>query len=387
MSAPVVLDVTRSLSPKSILFPTGIDRVERAYIRHFLTKDAHFVARVGKAQTVFDREAMKALWERINGMTPWGKQDLRGFGRGFKGQVSSDIRRLSSINKVNIPNDFTYLNVGHTNLSDIPSLKAKHVVGMVHDLIPLTHPEFQTPASVERFKERIAAITKEATTLLVNSAHTKKSLENYLTKIGISREIVVNHLGIDPLPEVEPQTGQRPGFVILGSIEPRKNHALLLKVWEQFTEIPEEKRPLLHIIGRRGWLNEDVFKTLDTSPLMGRDIIEHPNLSDAEISAILRGANALLFPSFTEGYGLPLLEALSVQTPVIASDIPAFREIGGALSLYLNPYDASVWINEIKIHSKQVKSASVLPDLSNFSPPSWSEHFEKLDSILMGNLR
>jgi len=384
MNAPVVLDVTRSLSPKSILSPTGIDRVERAYIRHFLTKDALFMARVGRTQMSIDPEAMSALWERINGITPWGKQDLRDLGRGFKGQISSDIRRLTSKTKTNIINDFTYLNVGHTNLASLQSLKANRVIGMVHDLIPLTHPQFQTTASVERFKVRISALTKEASTLLTNSAQTKEALEKYLAKAGISRDIVVNHLGIEPLPNVAPQTSQRPSFVILGSIEPRKNHALILKVWETFTEIPEKNRPLLHIIGRRGWLNEEVFQTLDTSPLMGRDIIEHPNLTDIEISAILRGAKALLFPSFTEGYGLPLLEALSVQTPVIASDLPVFRELTGPLTLYLSPFNVNAWSDEIIIYSTQVKSAGHMPDLSNFSPPSWSEHFEKLDSILMG---
>ena len=126
----------------------------------------------------------------------------------------------------------------------------------------------------------------------------------------------------------------------------------------------------------------DLFERLDYSPLMGRDIIEHGSLSDLEVAAMLRGVDALLFPSFVEGYGLPLLEALSVGVLTLVSDIPAFQELGGPLSLYLNPFDANVWKKEIMKQSKQGKTGTDRADSARFDVPNWHDHFAKLENFL-----
>jgi len=374
---PVVLDVTRTLCVKSIATPTGIDRVERAYIEYFLKNegDVRFLYR----DAVIDAEGMSELFARVRGEVPWGARDLRATGRGFKGQIEADIRRVSG---ASLPGGFTYLNVGHTNLETVATRGASRVIGLVHDLIPISHPQFQTDTSVERFETRMRALAGTADLIQVGSRAVLEEAKHTFQGWGAELEVLVNPLGVHAISNVDPIRSERPSFVILGTIEPRKNHALLLDVWEEFGDIPEPMRPILHIIGRRGWLNDALFARLDRSPLMGRDVIEHGSLPDDEVAKYLRGADALLFPSFVEGYGLPLLEALSIGLPTLVSDLPVFRELAGALSLYLNPHDVNDWRKAIMKQAKQGKPGTRPMDGRPFELPDWTSHFARLERHL-----
>ena len=111
-----------------------------------------------------------------------------------------------------------------------------------------------------------------------------------------------------------------PYFVVLGTIEPRKNHLLLLNIWRRLAE-QQRSPPKLVIIGTRGWENEQVLDVLDRSVLVRPHVVEGSGMGDRGLMRLLANARALLMPSFAEGYGLPVVEALSLGTPVVASDI------------------------------------------------------------------
>lgn len=95
-------------------------------------------------------------------------------------------------------------------------------------------------------------------------------------------------------------------------------------------------------------------------------------------------ARALLFPTFTEGFGLPLIEALSLKVPVIASDIPVFREIAGDIPDYLDPIDGKGWMEYIENYMLENSSLRQrqLDRISNFKIPLWDEHFAKVDAFI-----
>src|SRR5205823_1812943 len=116
-----------------------------------------------------------------------------------------------------------------------------------------------------------------------------------------------------------------PYFVVLSTIEPRKNHELLLRLWQRLAERHGAAAPRLVLVGHRGWENDAVFKLLDSLRGNSPHVVECPDLDDAALAAVLRGARALLSPSFAEGFGLPVVEALALGTPAIASDIAAHR--------------------------------------------------------------
>ena len=376
----VVLDVTRTLSQKSIETPTGIDRVERAYIRHFLRRntEALFAARVGRRVVLMDCAQMMGVFDRLLSGDP--KPASTDFRSRVKGLIGLD-------NLSGLPDQFTYVNVGHTHLEEdwlkrMRANGAQKIIGMVHDMIPLDYPELQTPKSVVQFEARMRALGGAADLILTNSAYTQARVADWFERWGLTPQSVVNPLGVDRLRDVPARTFARPAFVVLGTIEPRKNHRLLLDVWESFADISEAHRPQLHIIGRRGWRNEDVFARLDASPMMGRDVFEHGRLGDADVAACVRGAHALLFPSLVEGYGLPILESYCVGTPTIASDIDAFREFRSAVSLYLNPFDATVWRKAIKEQSNQGKDQINLEVDEQFFVPDWETHFAFVEAHL-----
>ena len=191
-------------------------------------------------------------------------------------------------------------------------------------------------------------------------------------------------------------TPQVPYFVILSTIEPRKNHLLLLQLWQRLVESMGDAAPRLVVIGRRGWENEVVFRLLDRmggasggsggSGRSGRSghVAECAGFDDAALSSLLRGARALLSPSFAEGYGLPVAEALALGTPVIASDIAAHREVAAGRAELLDPLDGAAWQRAIVEHAAEPSPRNVAQRklAAGFQAPEWGTHFSRALAVL-----
>src|SRR5579872_5040641 len=192
-------------------------------------------------------------------------------------------------------------------------------------------------------------------------------------------------LGIDPLPPTGDQVpAGRARFIALGTIEARKNHQLLLNIWSRLVDRLGSDAPQLLIIGGRGWEADQVFDQLDRSEKLRGHVVELNNCPDEELAALLASARALLFPSLTEGYGLPLVEALASGVPVIASDLPVFREIGGDIPVYLSPTDEKAWETTIFDFAKpeSINRAGQLSRMCGFQAPNWPSHFDKVEHWL-----
>ena len=160
---------------------------------------------------------------------------------------------------------------------------------------------------------------------------------------------VIAPLGVEAPAIQRPERDESPYFVSIGTIEPRKNHGVLLQAWDVLAkDMAPEDVPDLHIIGRRGWHAETFFRQLDAHPLRGRKIHEHGQMPDTEMHHLLAGARALLMPSLAEGYGLPPLEARALGVPSFVSDLPIFRETLGLSGVYLDPMDAYGWAKHIR---------------------------------------
>lgn len=167
----------------------------------------------------------------------------------------------------------------------------------------------------------------------------------------------------------------RPFFVYLSTIEPRKNHLLLLHLWRRMVEQRgKEATPYLVLIGKRGWENENILDMLERCPALKDIVFEKNCLSDEDVADLLRNSSGLLFPSFVEGYGLPLAEAMSLGLPCICSDIPVFREVGGDIPLYIDPLDSMNWQKAIDDFSQNGSLWQLQKQkLRNFHPISWTE--------------
>lgn len=389
----LLLDVSRTVARARHPQPSGIDRVERAYIDWALARDARFLCRSGREPYVLDGPAVRELLAWLDGHGAPPRLDWRArlsFRQVPKlRRARALVRRHGQRARPLAKPRGVYLNVGHDNLA-ATSMRQLAQDGwlravMVHDTIPLDHPDFTRPGTPGRFRRKLEAVAL-ADLVLCNSNHTASRLSAHIPEIRADQLVIP--LGLMPIDPVTPVDAP-PAFVMLGTIEPRKNHAIMLDIW---SAIWPSDGPKLHIIGRRGWQNAEVFGMLDTHPMMGRTVIEHGALSDVEIRAHLARAQALLFPSFAEGYGLPVAEALAMGVPVIASDLPALREVAGDVPVWLAPDDRDAWARTITAFSDRdgPDARSQRQRRTGWGAPTWADHFavleERLSNLLETNL-
>lgn len=398
-SAPArCLDLTRLISRVGRGPMTGIDRVEFEYLHHLLKLDAPLfgLVRVRPGFALLDRSGVQAVFDRLTGRENWGGLDFIA-AVSFRApdgprRAAADIRRLAVAIcsrrglavelQRHLPAGVTYLNVGHSNLSDavfaaIKTLPSSQITVMIHDTIPLDLPQFQKPETVIALREKLKSVSKYADLILTISQDSHQAILGHLSTSGRMPEICVVPIGVrqtapagsDIPAEVTVTT---PYFVALGTIEPRKNHSLLLDIWDIFAE--SEHAPNLIVIGQRGWNNDAVFVRLDRHP---RHVTELNTLSDAGVAAIMAGANGLLMPSFAEGFGLPVAEALAADLPVICNDLPVFRELFGNYPIYADVTDMYLWKKEIEKLAVEGKDPGGKRHKSKveMKPFTWDDHF------------
>lgn len=381
----MLLDVTRLIWRRwSHRLPTGIDRVCLAYVQRFGSQSRAVLQR-GRYRQVLNKATSLQLFDLLLSGDPAFRRELvrllaRGGvtagtgGRGLEGSL--------------------YLNIGHTGL-DNPDLagwvqrKKLRAIYLIHDLIPITHPEYCRPGEAERHEERMRLVLNTAVGIIGNSQATLNSLADFAASEGRPMPSSVRALlGLDlqtlaALGDV-PMSMSRPYFVMVGTIEGRKNHLLMLQLWARLAEQLASDTPELVIVGQRGWESEQAVDFLERSRAIQPYVRELGQCSDAELTSLLRGARALLFPSLVEGFGLPLIEALAQRTPVIASNLPVFKEIAGEVPHYLDPLDGPAWLRAIEDYSTPHSSARAnqMERLAAYSGPTWDDHFSLVEEWL-----
>lgn len=371
-TAPYLLDITRLVWRRwRGRRPTGIDRVCLAYLNEF-RGEAQAVIHHKRFRRIFDRSSSEALFALL--AEPPAQ---------FRSSFTRALVR-AAIQRPCQARGRVYLNVGHTGLND-PGFRRWAVsanvkpVYLVHDLIPITHPEYCRAGEGLKHTDRMNTVVKTASGIIANSKATLSDLSIFARTRGQSLPpSVVAFIGSDGVRELPlPSQNAHPSFVILGTIEARKNHLLLLQVWTKIVERLGTETPRLLVIGQRGWECEQAADLLDRSEALKGSVIEVQDCSDEMLSSYLANACALLFPSLVEGYGLPLVEALRCGTPVIASDLPVFREIAGDIPDYLDPIDGPSWARAIIDYSSEnsPRRDAQLKRLAGYHPPRWHDHF------------
>jgi glycosyltransferase involved in cell wall biosynthesis len=409
----VHFDVTRLFVRGSRFSPTGIDRVVMAYAVWLLSRPevtlepvltvggslwrlrrGILAEMIASAQLFSRRSAAQEdpTWARLAAALrapPGQAASLRAapLGRQVPARAGwyMDVARrsLAHLRPAAPRPGSLYLNVSHTGLGDpsvlgrISAAGARPVV-MVHDLIPIHHPEYCSPQAEARHLRRMRQIVDHAVHVITNSRTTAREFLEFARLRGERAPPVTTvPLGLHPefLSQPEPFRAEHPYFVCVGTIEARKNLAFLLALWRRLDERLGERAPRLVIVGRRGWENEAVIDHLDRSKSVNRLVLEVCDLRDRDLARLIGGAAALLSPSFAEGFDLPVLEALALGVPVIASDIAVHQELAACARL-LGPLDGPAWLEAIE-------SAAAAP--SRGPParsPTWGDHFEQVGGLL-----
>lgn len=401
-----LLDISRLISRMGQGPLTGIDRVELAYFHEFLARlsPVWFLCRTPRSYALLDRKGGQAVLDRITGAKPWGGRGMArllaprlGAGRQ---RAIADIWRLA---RFRVPtrkgagwlaeifaDGVEYFNVGHSNLKPeilqtICAIPHSRIVVFVHDIIPITYPQYCRPDVIARFHTDMKNVTKFADRVIFNSAATQREAERFFQTCGRVPPSLVAHLGLDLSlagnPERFAAASPKPRFHVIGTIEPRKNHALLLTIWQDFCRVmPPEDVPELHIIGRRGWNNSEVFRVLDRDPMINRAVFEHNSLPDVAVQAHMAQSWGLLFPSHTEGFGLPLIEAAALGVPVLCGENAIYHEILGHYPLYLSLSDPYPWQQGIlgRAGRKRESEADRRMRAETVKLPDWKTHFDRI---------
>jgi glycosyltransferase involved in cell wall biosynthesis len=198
--------------------------------------------------------------------------------------------------------------------------------------------------------------------------------------IGPLPEVIVAPLGLDLAPpgDLPDLPLDRPYFLSLGTIEPRKNHALLLDLWEDLhATLPEAAIPRLFLVGRRGWRNEGVFARLDRLPFMGRTVFECDDIGDGALSALLAGSAGLLHPSLAEGFGLPPHEAAALGVTPVCAPLSVYRETLGDAAVYADPADLYQWRKIVlELAERDGAGQGTTGSGTAYDPPTWEAHFK-----------
>lgn len=393
MNAPYplsyILDISRLLSRAGQPIPTGIDRVELAYAKHFIKNHAeqtYFTAislsgKMGALPSKIVHSFITAL------MTSWDFGDKKESKRAVK--IARHLKAYLFLARPlpSMPKSSIYFLLSHHHL-----MKGKEIqkiinqtgslfVPMVHDLIPIEYPEYARPREALRHKRRMQTVVKLADAVIVPTHPVRNALEHLFTTTertippiwtvphGVHEQAINNFLSTDSIKY------RKPYFIYISTIEPRKNHLLLLQLWRKMIkQYGRQNVPELLLIGKRGWENENILDLLDRCPTLQNIVFEANHFSDKEVSFLLRNSNGLLFPSFAEGYGLPLIEAMSLSVPSICSDIPELREVGGDIPLYLDPLNTPDWEKAIMDFSQKGplwQKQKIL--LKNWLHLSWEE--------------
>lgn len=217
------------------------------------------------------------------------------------------------------------------------------VVPVIYDLLTWSHPQFFAPLFCAQFKRWLSEMIPLADACVCISHATADALREFATAEGLAEALPpvgVFPLGTklspataEPRPEVAATFANDQPFLMVGTIEPRKNHALVLDAFERFWAAGGTA-PLV-VLGRRGWQCEATLRRFAALAAAGRPFTHIGDGTDADLQHAYRHARCLIFPSVAEGFGLPIVEALAQGLPAIASDIPVHREVGRDLATYI----------------------------------------------------
>jgi len=230
-----------------------------------------------------------------------------------------------------------------------PLTKGKSIV-TIHDVSFLRYPETMEPKNFAYMSKKIKETVAEADAIITDCKFIGDEIRDLL---GVSPDkIFPIWLGLNEQLKVPSRVDikagkerlglDKPYLLHVGTIEPRKNHAFLLEVFEKLKNFDGE----LVIAGMQGWKTEPIFKRIADSPL--KDRIRYINyVADEDLPALYAGAEAFIFPSLYEGFGFPPLEAMMCGTLAVTSSAGSLKEVMGLGALVLDHYNSDEWAREI----------------------------------------
>lgn len=266
---------------------------------------------------------------------------------------------------------------------------------IVYDLIPILNSEyFMSPADAARDHARWLTVAANSDSLIGISASVAHQIEDWLKSDYQQKhlpEVKWFHLGADILnsrpttgisledADILNKTNDSTRFLMVGTLEPRKNHSLVLESFEQLWQ--QGSQVSLIIVGKEGWGVEKLISRLNNHPMKNKRLFWLNNASDEFLQTLYKQSSCLIAASTAEGFGLPLIEASQHELDIIASDIAVFREVAKEHALYFESNNAASLTYTI-VQWLDLKENQLQPRSSDLSWKTWRESAQDLIDLL-----
>lgn len=259
---------------------------------------------------------------------------------------------------------------------------------VVYDIIPLLHPTYCVDGVVRDYNNWLGMAVGVADFYLTISEAVKTQLLQYLEQHGLLHGLSSNHFASFKLgSDFKTKSVQKPIrqslvrltkeykaiYLVVCTIEPRKNHNYLLDAFKTLWNLGLPVH--LCVVGGVGWKCEHIVEHIRTLQYHGKPVSLWTDLNDTEVEFLYKNSKMLLFPSIAEGFGLPIVEALQHKLPVLASDIPVHREVGGDRIGYFDIYHTDSLVRQIEDIENTGMPSQLLPQ-DDWTPTSWGESTE-----------
>ncbi len=218
------------------------------------------------------------------------------------------------------------------------------VVTVMYDLVPVNHPDCVEDVNRGLFlralpwalsvTNRFLSISQDVSDQLQSYCHDRniknKQFEHFILGSDFAPRTGSDDLGIEWQGVFE----NSPVWLMVGTIEPRKNHRFALDAFDLLWQ--QGANDKLLIVGRIGWKCDQLIDRILKHPEFNKRLYLKWHVTDNELQTVYKKSEGLIFSSFAEGFGLPLVEAMASQIKIVCSDIPIFREVGGSYPTYFS---------------------------------------------------
>lgn len=266
------------------------------------------------------------------------------------------------------------------NFTDVPVLRGVPSVVTVFDLTYADLPEVVEARNLAHLRRAVAPAVRRASRVTTISPFTSERLDAVLPDHAPVRLV---DCGLDPS-FLSPPAGPGPTLpsryvLAVGTLEPRKNLVTLLRAWALLDPRVRDGRRLV-VVGRQGWGRDDVPADVPSDVL--DDVVFTGWVDDADLPGVYARAEAFVFPSLYEGFGLPLLEAMASGVPAVVSDIAPFRAIGEDLVTYVPPREPAAFAAALTDALDRPDAARVAAARDRARAWTWERSGEQMATVL-----
>lgn len=425
MSAPaIVYDGFRLLLAATARTPRGIDRVDFAYASNLVDTwpgDVFCLMPAAWGLRLYDRDRFRSAldylteaWReradpgdeaglqrvlhRLAGHDDGVRQprrrphfDVRYIAKKYFGMLrTGPIRGRPAYAAA--PRDAIYLNISQLPYAGPmvnPWLRRRgdiRPVYLMHDVIPIEHPDLVAPMGTRLARAFVDTVREHAAGLIFTTNATRDAV---LRELGLRHApamltlpLPIAQAFLAPEPE-DPALRALDYFIVCSAIDLRKNHLMLLETWRELARRFGDKAPKLAVIGSAAWAGSEILTALEECGELRRHVVVASGLSTPSLRRLIAHARALLLPSRAEGFGLPVIEALTLGTPVVLSDIPALREVAGARGVFLGIDDQAGWTEAIaRLATDQDALAALRSQVAGFRALRDADYFAQAQAFL-----